>query len=183
MLRHRTGTKANLREAPEERPLPGAGSCGTGARFTPVSGGSLLQSASHGGEESASRCVRAPRIHPIGAVAQLGERLNGIQEVDGSIPFGSTNRIDEIRATFVRLSLSDRAGFPIGPISGRHCRRPASVCPLISSGIIDSFGLLEVIAFLEDSFHVTIDPSPQVLRDFDTVNGMVAVVDRSRRAG
>ena len=29
--------------------------------------------------------------HPeCGAVAQLGERLNGIQEVDGSIPFGST---------------------------------------------------------------------------------------------
>ena len=27
---------------------------------------------------------------PCGAVAQLGERLNGIQEVEGSIPFGST---------------------------------------------------------------------------------------------
>jgi hypothetical protein len=26
-----------------------------------------------------------------GAVAQLGERLNGIQEADGSIPFSSTN--------------------------------------------------------------------------------------------
>jgi hypothetical protein len=26
-----------------------------------------------------------------GAVAQLGERLNGIQEVRGSIPLGSTN--------------------------------------------------------------------------------------------
>ncbi len=26
-----------------------------------------------------------------GAVAQLGERLNGIQEVVGSIPIGSTN--------------------------------------------------------------------------------------------
>ena len=26
-----------------------------------------------------------------GAVAQLGERLTGSQEVDGSIPFGSTN--------------------------------------------------------------------------------------------
>ena len=25
-----------------------------------------------------------------GAVAQLGERLNGIQEVEGSTPFGST---------------------------------------------------------------------------------------------
>jgi acyl carrier protein len=55
--------------------------------------------------------------------------------------------------------------------------------PLISSGIIDSFGLLEVIAFLEDSFHVTIDPSRQDLAEFDTVNGMVAVVDRARRAG
>jgi hypothetical protein len=32
--------------------------------------------------------VRLPRLS--GAVAQLGERLNGIQEVDGSIPFGST---------------------------------------------------------------------------------------------
>jgi hypothetical protein len=27
---------------------------------------------------------------PLGAVAQLGERLNGIQEADGSIPFSST---------------------------------------------------------------------------------------------
>jgi hypothetical protein len=26
----------------------------------------------------------------FGAVAQLGERLNGIQEADGSIPFSST---------------------------------------------------------------------------------------------
>ena len=26
-----------------------------------------------------------------GAIAQLGERLNGIQEVSGSIPLGSTN--------------------------------------------------------------------------------------------
>ena len=26
----------------------------------------------------------------IGAVAQLGERVNGIHEVEGSIPFGST---------------------------------------------------------------------------------------------
>jgi hypothetical protein len=32
-----------------------------------------------------------------GAVAQLGERLNGIQEVDGSIPFGSTNQVNKLR--------------------------------------------------------------------------------------
>ena len=34
-----------------------------------------------------------------GAVAQLGERLNGIQEVDGSIPFGSTKTNQQLRAT------------------------------------------------------------------------------------
>ena len=32
-----------------------------------------------------------------GAVAQLGERLNGIQEVEGSIPFRSTFRQDMAR--------------------------------------------------------------------------------------
>jgi hypothetical protein len=30
-------------------------------------------------------------LHLCGAIAQLGERLNGIQEVRGSIPRSSTN--------------------------------------------------------------------------------------------
>ena len=38
-----------------------------------------------------------------GAVAQLGERLNGIQEADGSIPFSSTH---------CSLFLSRRENFP-----------------------------------------------------------------------
>ena len=29
----------------------------------------------------------------IGGIAQLGERLHGMQEVNGSIPFTSTNRL------------------------------------------------------------------------------------------
>ena len=33
----------------------------------------------------------APGIARQGAIAQLGERLNGIQEVSGSIPLGSTS--------------------------------------------------------------------------------------------
>ncbi len=49
------------------------------------------------------RAGGGPRVCPLprirlrsasnseGAVAQLGERLNGIQEVGGSIPLGSTN--------------------------------------------------------------------------------------------
>jgi hypothetical protein len=34
---------------------------------------------------------------PWGAIAQLGERLNGIQEVRGSIPLGSTIVLPERR--------------------------------------------------------------------------------------
>ncbi len=43
---------------------------------------------------------RVARTSPAtgGAVAQLGERLNGIQEVDGSIPFSSTNPFGYLRA-------------------------------------------------------------------------------------
>ena len=36
-----------------------------------------------------------------GAVAQLGERLNGIQEVEGSIPFSSTIFLWLTQVTFV----------------------------------------------------------------------------------
>jgi hypothetical protein len=34
-----------------------------------------------------------------GAIAQLGERLHGMQEVDGSIPSGSTNKINRLQLT------------------------------------------------------------------------------------
>jgi hypothetical protein len=40
---------------------------------------------------AAVMCVRRPTL-PCGAVAQLGERLNGIQEVVGSTPIGSTKK-------------------------------------------------------------------------------------------
>ncbi len=35
----------------------------------------------------------------FGALAQLGERLHGMQEVSGSIPLGSTIHKSEIRRT------------------------------------------------------------------------------------
>lgn len=52
--------------------------------------------------------------------------------------------------------------------------------PLISSGIVDSFGVLEVIAFLEDTFGVVIDPTRHELTEFETVNGIAALLDRVR---
>ena len=53
--------------------------------------------------------------------------------------------------------------------------------PLISAGIIDSFGVLELIAFLEDTFRVTIDPSRHELNAFETVNGIAAIVEKARQ--
>ena len=40
----------------------------------------------------------------IGAIAQLGERLNGIQEVGGSIPLGSTIFIFKLKLVYNNLS-------------------------------------------------------------------------------
>jgi acyl carrier protein len=53
--------------------------------------------------------------------------------------------------------------------------------PLFSSGIVDSFGVLELIAFLEDTFDISIDTARHELIEFDSVNQIVALVERTRR--
>src|ERR1700728_97995 len=58
---------------------------------------------------------------PIGAIAQLGERLHGMQEVGGSIPPGSTNlrppELNERRRAFLFTS-----GGMAGRLSRKKCR-------------------------------------------------------------
>ena len=51
--------------------------------------------------------------------------------------------------------------------------------PLFSSGIVDSFGVLELIAFLEDTFHISIDTARHELSEFDSVTRIVALVGRA----
>jgi acyl carrier protein len=50
--------------------------------------------------------------------------------------------------------------------------------PLFSSGIVDSFGVLELIAFLEDTFGIEVDTNEHELRDFDTVRKIAGLVVR-----
>ena len=52
------------------------------------------------------------QIDRFGAVAQLGERLNGIQEADGSIPFSSTKKDLRGKRPFPFFSGSGKAGRP-----------------------------------------------------------------------
>jgi acyl carrier protein len=47
---------------------------------------------------------------------------------------------------------------------------------LFTSGVLDSFGVLEIIAFLEDTFGVVIDTSRHELIQFDTINDMEKLV-------
>lgn len=59
-------------------------------------------------------------------------------------------------------------------------REPDPDEPLLSSGVVDSFGLLELIAFVEDTFGVRIDPARLGLERLDTVDRIVALVESLR---
>jgi acyl carrier protein len=53
--------------------------------------------------------------------------------------------------------------------------------PLFSTGVVDSFGVLELIAFLEDTFHLTIDTARHDLGEFDSVNKIVELVRAAKQ--
>jgi acyl carrier protein len=55
-----------------------------------------------------------------------------------------------------------------------------SQTPLFSSGVVDSFGVLELIAFLEDTFGITIDTTQHDLLEFDTIERIERLVSRER---
>jgi acyl carrier protein len=48
--------------------------------------------------------------------------------------------------------------------------------PLFSSGIVDSFGVIELIAFLEEAFKIDVDLSRHELGDFDSVKKIEQLV-------
>jgi acyl carrier protein len=54
--------------------------------------------------------------------------------------------------------------------------------PLFSSGAIDSFGVLELISFLEKKFDVLIDTQQHQLVEFDTVHSILDLVLRLKAA-
>jgi acyl carrier protein len=61
-------------------------------------------------------------------------------------------------------------------------RRLDDDTPLFSTGIVDSFGVLELIAFLEETFGVDVDPGRHDLADLDTVAKIAALVATLRPA-
>lgn len=53
---------------------------------------------------------------------------------------------------------------------------------LLAEGVIDSTGVLELIAFLEESFGITIEDHEMVPENLDSVDAIAAFVGKKRRA-
>lgn len=53
---------------------------------------------------------------------------------------------------------------------------------LLDRGIIDSTGVLEVVMFIEETFGLHVKASDMLPENFDTVDAIVAFVERQQRA-
>ena len=51
---------------------------------------------------------------------------------------------------------------------------------LLLTGLVDSVGLIEIVGWLEDEVGIDVDPIDVVLANFQTVDNMVALVERTR---
>jgi acyl carrier protein len=54
---------------------------------------------------------------------------------------------------------------------------------LLDSGILDSTGVLEVVAFLEETFEIKVDEEDLVAANLDTVQDLARFVARKRAVG
>lgn len=85
------------------------------------------------------------------------------------------DRAEDVVRQFVETTFANRLGN--GSLGDQD--------PLFSSGLVDSFGVLELIAFLEERFAVEIDTVRYHPSDFDTITKIAALVTalRDGRAG
>ena len=52
--------------------------------------------------------------------------------------------------------------------------------PLLQSGLIDSLGMVDLVAYLEQSFSIAVDDDDMVPENFETVAAISAFVTRKR---
>ena len=53
---------------------------------------------------------------------------------------------------------------------------------LLDLGIVDSTGILEVVAFLEEAFDITVDDAEMLPENLDSIDNIVAFVARKTAA-
>jgi acyl carrier protein len=80
-------------------------------------------------------------------------------------------------------------GLDLGPlrerIAARYLRRGdpplTEETPLVSTGRLDSFGIVELVAFIEDQYGVRLRDEDVVPAAFETLGSIASIVDRARR--
>jgi acyl carrier protein len=70
-------------------------------------------------------------------------------------------------------------------ISSKILKQPGRVISadefLISSGLIDSFSLVDLALFIEDTFGIHIDDTELNAQTFDSLNQLVALIESRRK--
>ena len=54
---------------------------------------------------------------------------------------------------------------------------------LIESGVVDSTGILELVAFLEEKYGIAVADAEIIPANLDTINNLCAYIDRKTSAG
>ena len=79
----------------------------------------------------------------------------------------------EIKKALKDHILTDRGG---------HRNSLADDEPLIESEIIDSLGILKLIAFIEEKFKVTIPDEELIPENFETITDIASLIERKLKA-
>ena len=77
--------------------------------------------------------------------------------------------------------ISKMESYIVGQILKQPNRKIAADEPLISSGLIDSFSLMDLALFVEDSFGVRIEDTELNANTFDNLTQLVSLIE-SRQA-
>lgn len=94
--------------------------------------------------------------------------ISGATETTTQADGGTTELARQVRAFLVdTFLLGDDDGF-------------GNDESLLDSGIVDSTGVMEVVAFLEESFGIAIDDDELVADNLDSVERLAAFADRKR---
>ncbi len=74
--------------------------------------------------------------------------------------------------SFITSQLIRDPGYPLGDDE-----------PLITGGLIDSFSLVQVQLFIEETFGVFIEDPAMTVQNMDTLNMMVAAIEARKTQG
>ena len=59
--------------------------------------------------------------------------------------------------------------------------KPSENENLFEAGILDSFGVVEFLTFLEESFHLELEPEDIIMQNFATLSAIIAFIEKRKK--